>query len=166
MTARNAGLEIAPKKLNGFERWLNQNGAEIVPPTNPYEAIRFKSQYGTGVLYRKENGRFSFNSEVAKQAFDCFRQCRPWSGVPKLPRQKKKNRTIRILLGRDGGDCFYCAKPMVEGDISVEHLVNLVHGGTNSLSNKVLAHIKCNNEADCLPLVDKIKLRDEMRARA
>ena len=52
---------------------------------------------------------------------------------------------------------------MIDSDISIEHLVNIAHGGTNRLDNKVLAHVRCNFDAGCLSLVDKIHLRDRMR---
>lgn len=53
---------------------------------------------------------------------------------------------------------------MEVGTRSAEHLLSRCHGGRSNMANMVLAHVTCNQEADNLPLVEKIKLRDQMRA--
>lgn len=71
---------------------------------------------------------------------------------------------IAKLFTRDGDACFYCGLP-VGLHPTLEHLLARSRGGPDTLPNLALAHVKCNRLADDRPLVDKIILRDLMRAR-
>lgn len=40
----------------GFEKWLKDSGADVLPPTNPYEVIRFRACGRTEVIYQNKVG--------------------------------------------------------------------------------------------------------------
>lgn len=141
-----------------FSTWLTHRGAEIVPVTNEHEAVRFKGKE-VGVLYK--SGKVS-NTYTA-EALSCFIRNKKWDGRPvNIGRQKTYVKEKVTLLGRDGDNCFCCGLPM-NGDITLEHLIPLVSGGKNALSNMVLVHEKCNKDLGVLPLHQKINLIVEKR---
>jgi 5-methylcytosine-specific restriction endonuclease McrA len=67
------------------------------------------------------------------------------------------------LIKRDGTCCFLCGKEL-EDDITVEHLISLVSGGKNDISNMVLTHYVCNNELTTKPIYEKVKMAIERRS--
>ena len=139
--------------ITKFKKWLSANGAEIIPETSQYEAVRFKGKE-IGVLYTSGKVANDFTDEAIR----CFRSRKKWSGKPinvgRNPNYKKEKAKI---IERDGSNCFYCGNPL-EDDITLEHLISLSSGGQNSLSNMVLAHEKCNQEANNMHLNEKVKL--------
>jgi 5-methylcytosine-specific restriction endonuclease McrA len=55
---------------------------------------------------------------------------------------------IRIeasLRERDGGNCFYCRKPL-SITLHIDHLIPVIKGGKDDLPNLVLACVQCNQE--------------------
>lgn len=136
-----------------FIKWLTERGAEILPVTNEYEAVRFKGKE-FGVLYT--SGKTS--NVYTAEAISCFIRNKKWNGGPvNIGRNKTYVKEKVALLGRDGDDCFVCGMPLFT-DITVEHLMPLVSGGKNTLANMVLAHEKCNAELGAKPLHEKVKL--------
>ena len=131
--------------LDKFKKWLVLNGAEILPLTNEYEILRFQAKE-IGVLYK--SGKT--NSEYTKNAIWCWRHNEQWDGKPiKTGRYQSYKKEKKLLLQRDGDNCFYCGEPMYD-DISLEHLIPLSAGGKNTLGNMVLAHKQCNNDVKYL----------------
>jgi hypothetical protein len=76
-----------------------------------------------------------------------------------VKKKKKKSKSMgqkRIaLLARDGNLCHYCDQsmglPLESGkhypmEMTVEHIVPRSNGGSNFMSNLVLACYKCNND--------------------
>lgn len=136
-----------------FKEWLSQRGCEILPTTNQYETLRIKGKE-IGILYNtgKTNGSFM---NIAIQAFKAGKK---WDGSPiKTGRHAGYRKEKAQLIERDGTRCFYCGQEMEE-DITIEHLIALSCGGKNSLSNMVLAHQKCNQDAHNLPVSEKVKI--------
>jgi predicted DNA-binding protein (MmcQ/YjbR family) len=134
-----------------FKIWLEQNGAEILPCTNEHELIRFK---GSEVGVKYKSGKYS--NKYAENAFLCYKNNKKWDGRPvSVGRQKNYIKEKKVLLNRDGSDCFYCGKPLLF-DITLEHLISLVSGGPNTLSNMVLAHEKCNNQMQNKGVAEKV----------
>lgn len=74
-----------------------------------------------------------------------------------------KDGLLNALIRRDGPSCFYCGADTTEDDRSLEHLVPLAHGGPNHLSNLVLAHGRCNSDANHMSVMEKIKRRETQR---
>lgn len=134
-----------------FKLWLEQNGAEILVSKSEYEEIRFK---GSEVGIKYKSGKF--NSEYAKHAYECYKTAQSWDGGPvnigRYPSYKKQK---AYLLKRDGSSCFFCGQPLGD-DITVEHLISLVSGGSNTLGNMVLSHQVCNLQAHNKTIVEKV----------
>ena len=140
-----------------FHDWLRQQGAEVLAPTNPYEFARFIARGSTQIVYEGRRG-ISANG-FASECFDAFQAGKGINmGFTQKPRDNMSRQRL-ALIERDGADCFFCRKPLVD-DITVEHLVSRHKGGPDHMDNLVLAHISCNEKAANLPLIDKIKMRE------
>lgn len=157
------GTRITASKVDTFKKWLQAGGAEVQPTTNEYELFRFRCAHGVGVIYTGRRG-ISVNADFVLQAFEKFSAGQPWRGfLPKTRRQKKRGEKDR-LIDRDGPACFYCGELFEPPDLTIEHLLSVSHGGPNRLENKALACAPCNQKADNMPLIDKVRLREQMRA--
>ena len=80
-------------------------------------------------------------------------------------KERVRRRTVEdLMIERDGSECFYCGKAFTaERPATLEHLVAIAEGGNNHLSNLALADESCNRQADSLPVVAKVRLRDSLR---
>lgn len=143
--------------------WLRQCGADVLAPTNPFEVARFRARGGVHVIYTGRRGikANGFGSECLS-AFEAGRRLS--MGITTKPRTSLA-RLKAGLAERDGLECFYCGLFVSEADMTIEHLVSRHKGGPDHMDNLVLAHEPCNKEADNLPLVEKIKLREKLRAK-
>lgn len=149
------------RDIRRFKKWLIQRGAEILPPTNEYELLRFKGKE-VGVVYT--TGKTSNN--YTNKAIVAWRTNKRWVGKPYKTGRKPSYRKEKIAIQkRDGSNCFYCNNPL-EDDITLEHLISLVQGGKNTLGNMVLAHYKCNQEAGNLTVVEKVNLAISKRGKS
>lgn len=143
-----------------FENWLKDRGCEILPPTNEYEAVRFKGRE-VGVLYKSGKHSNMFTSK----AVQAFKRNKKWDGKPiNVGRKKSYRKQKQQLLIRDGSDCFLCGKPLGE-DITLEHLIALSSGGKNTLGNMVLMHENCNNSVKNITIVEKVRLAIKNRTK-
>jgi hypothetical protein len=150
------------RSLAAVEARLKERGAEILAPTNPYEVLRFRTSKGVGVIYRGKRGE-TWNAEAlaAREVID--------SGTGSLAPVAVKGRrrdkgTVDALLSRDGEACFFCGRAL-DGDITVEHLVPVAHGGPNHVSNLFLAHAACNQAAGHMAAPEKVALAIRQRAK-
>lgn len=149
-------------KIDAFAARLKQAGAEILGPTNPYEALRFRTSKGTGVIYVNKRGGETWNAEAlaAREHLDAQRG----SLAPVKVNGRRTNKgTVSALLARDGECCFFCGGPL-DDDITVEHLIAVAHGGPNHVSNLFLAHAACNQLAGHMSGPEKVKLAIKGRA--
>ncbi|MEW5251805.1 HNH endonuclease [Microbulbifer sp. 2201CG32-9] len=154
---------LSEKRIISFMKWLGNQGAEMLPITNEYEVIRFRCSKGVGVVYRNSKGRLSVSSPLVTEALNAYFSNGKWAGKGKPTKRFYGNKRKLQLLKRDGDECFYCGKPL-DTDATVEHLVALSQRGPNRLENLVLAHKSCNQKADNLPVIEKVRLREAMRA--
>lgn len=152
-------------KLAAFKAWIVSRGAELLQETNEYEVLRFRSGGSVGIIYRNGAGLLNFQGEAGR-AYASFRNGQQWSAGIEKVKSRKKPIVVRSLLRRDGNECFYCGNPMPDGEESLEHLLPRAHGGSTHISNLTLAHGACNKEAGHLSVVEKVKLREKMRAPA
>lgn len=155
---------IKESKINNFSNWLQQNGYQLLSPTNEYEILRFVGRMGTGVIYTGKRG-LTVNTRFVLDAYDCFISGKRWSGKGKTTKRTGGSRVRRQLIDRDGRECFYCGLEMADDDMTVEHLIPIASGGSDGISNKALAHGGCNKLAGCKPLIEKIELRESLRKR-
>ena len=149
--------------LATFRKRLEEAGAEILAPTNPYEVLRFRSSKGVGVIYKGKRGE-TWNAEAlaARDHLDA----RAGSLAPVAVKGRRKDKaTVDALLVRDGDACLFCGKPL-DGDITVEHLVAIAHGGPYHVSNLFLAHAACNQAAGHMSAPEKVGLAIRNRAHA
>jgi hypothetical protein len=153
---------ISEKQLRNFVKFIEAAGAQILEPTNEYEALRFKSNAATGVIYQNASGQITKFVGEAKTAWGAFSNKKPYS-ANKVTERIKKNNILNSLLKRDGSNCFYCGKEMAQGRETIEHLFSINQGGRNHIANLALAHKECNYLASHLPVVKKVELRDKLR---
>lgn len=153
---------ITDKQLRNFVKFLEASGAQILEPTNEYEALRFKANANTGVIYQNKNGRITNFVGETKEAWEAFSNKKPYS-ANKVSQRIKKNNILNSLLKRDGTNCFYCGQEMAQGDETIEHLFSINQGGRNHIANLALAHKGCNQLASHLSVVKKVELRDQLR---
>lgn len=142
-----------PASINAFKKQLLEAGAEILGPTNLYEVLRFRTSKGVGVIYTGRRGE-TWNAEAiaARDALGTG------SLAPvKINGRRRDKSTVAALLLRDGDACFFCAR-LLEGDLTIEHLVAVAHGGPNHVSNLFLAHAACNHAAGHLSAPEKVAL--------
>jgi 5-methylcytosine-specific restriction endonuclease McrA len=68
------------------------------------------------------------------------KQMRLWRRRPPTSRGDKW-----FLIGRDGRLCYLCGEPShLDDPLVVEHVIPLARGGSDSVTNKRLAHRSCN----------------------
>ena len=142
-----------PKKFND---WLIKNGAEVLPPTNPYELSRFIARGGTHVIYHGRRGISAIG--FAKECLGAFQEGRDIS-MGFARRGNSMSRAKAAIVQRDGRACFYCARELSDAEITIEHLVSRQKGGPDHQDNLAIACHPCNLKAGHLPLVQKLKLR-------
>jgi 5-methylcytosine-specific restriction endonuclease McrA len=151
-----ARLDKADKR---FLARVTELGGEVLAPTNEWELMRFRTKFGVGVVHFNRRSIRTWN-EPARQVRDHVEnQCPGKLGVQKVHGRRKGKASFNALIGRDGSDCFFCARPL-DDDITVEHLVSVAHGGPNHLSNLFLAHQACNASAGHLSAPEKIRMRE------
>lgn len=152
-------------EIDAFKRYLERAGAEILAPTNMYEAVRFRENGNIGVIY--QNKRFELTSFTGKNTLEIFRKFKnfdySWSATVKKKRISK-NIVIRSLAERDGQECFYCGKEMEVNTETLEHMLPINKGGNNHLANLALCHKECNELAGHMDVIEKVKLRDKLRS--
>ena len=148
------------KRLPVLKDWLVSRGAEVLEPTNEWEVLRFRAAGETHVVYRNARGEMTI-SKPTMGILNRHFSGDTWSaGVATTRRRYSTDE--RALLKRDGDCCFLCWLPLGE-DLTVEHLVAVVHGGANHIANKALAHAGCNSQMGHKPLMEKIRMRESMK---
>jgi hypothetical protein len=152
-----AQFEVRREK---FERWLHERGAELLTPTNEWELLRFKTEKGTGIVYTNKRGVLTWMGPAAEAFFAYVSMGSTWRAVPKEQRRRRSSVACQALRDRDGDDCFFCHLPVAIEDESVEHLVNVTHGGPDHIVNMAMAHRACNHEAGNISLMEKIRMRE------
>lgn len=153
-----------PKRVDGFKAFLTACGCDVLEPTNEWEVIRFRAGRRLNVIYRSKRGDYSLVGDDITPALTSFRTGIEWRPVPRGKRKSGRRRAnlIATLLKRDGEDCFFCGKPL-GADITVEELIPIASGGARNLANAALAHADCNKKAGHLSVVEKVRLREQMR---
>ena len=148
---------MATNEHSKFLAWLQRNGAEVLPCSNVYEIARFIARGQTCIVYQGRRG-ISANG-FAGECWNAFLEGRGLHMGSKVKPRGHFEKAKAALLERDGDLCFFCAQPMIEPDITIEHLVARSKGdGLDTQDNLALAHEKCNGSAANLPLMKKIQM--------
>lgn len=143
-----------------FKTWLTGRGAILEGPTNEWELIRFRTSNGVSVIYTNKKGDLTFTGESQK-AYDNYRQNKTWS--PENRKRKNLRAKKATLAARDGKRCFADLRKLSFDDLTIEHLLSVSHGGTDSLNNLCLLCEECNRAVGNLPLTQKIEYIVEQR---
>lgn len=150
-------------RIEEFKQWLQQQGAEVLAPTNQYEVLRIRARGRVHIAYKNKNSLTTW-PDFLKECRHVFerggRMDMGLTATPRTPAAKYR----AALLERDGRGCFFCTEEMPNEDMTVEHLVPVHKGGPNHTDNMALAHAKCNAAADNLPLMKKIAIREKATA--
>lgn len=150
-------------ELKRFSTWIGTNGGEVLATTNPWEVLRFQGNGQVSIIYKKRNGDLTFTGESMK-AVQAWRTAKPYRFCMAI-KLRKRSVDEATLIERDGPDCFYCGEEFTDKNPpTIEHLVSRTHGGPNHISNKYLAHQRCNTKAGNLSAPEKLRIRDRLRA--
>lgn len=69
----------------------------------------------------------------------------------------------RLIAIRDGKECFYCGIDLPKDELTVEHILSKIDGGSDHMHNLCLACKPCNKAVGTMAVVRKIKYREEKR---
>lgn len=154
-----------PKKLKSFTEYLEARGAEVLPPTNDYELVRFYANQVMSVIYINKSGSISSFLNEAEKAYRAFLNLGSWSvengGVGRNLKKDKKDQRKAAIIERDGLNCFFCGKECSENNRTLEHLLPISQGGSNHIANLVIAHVECNGMAAHMSIAEKVRLREK-----
>lgn len=152
-------------KLNKFRKFIRHCGGQILTNTNEYELLRVQTDTGVLILYKNKSGTLNWPEQL-KEAYAAYRSGGeiPWRAAPKATLNRKRTPVlIKTLFERDGCQCWYCGAALTVNTATIEHLLNVCHGGSNHLSNLTIACGYCNNQAKNLCIVQKVALRGRLR---
>ena len=148
-------------RIEQFKTWLTKQGAVVQDPTNPYELVRFKTENGVSVVYTGKRG-LTFTNE-SEDAYAKFKDGKSW----KVVSRKRKNLRAKKarLAARDGKRCFVHGEKLNFDQLTIEHILNFSHGGSDNENNLCLACEACQLELGNLPITKKIEKIIELRRR-
>lgn len=150
-----------------FSAWLITRGSALISVTSHYEAARYLTDEGIGIVYFNSAGRITTWMNGADRAFIAFKTGADWRAVEKVKRGTSKARkNFKTLADRDGPNCIYCGAGLAVDTATIEHIVPLSAGGPDHLSNKALACRECNQAVGSLPAAQKIARAVAWRAKA
>lgn len=147
------------KDQRKFETWLNKMGAVVQAPTNEFELIRFRTVNGISVVYTGKRG-LTFTGE-AEEAYNRFSDGKAWRTVTRARKALRARKAT--LAARDGKRCFAHGEKMTFDKLTIEHLLNFSHGGSDNDNNLCLVCDPCNQELGNLPITKKIEKIMQLR---
>lgn len=148
-------MKLDELNIEKFKSWLIKRGAVIAAPTNPWEVLRFNAASGVGVIYKNRFDYLTFTGE-SEAAYTAWRKNKVWKAIDRK-RVALRAKKVR-LANRDGKRCFCCLKPFDFSKLTIEHLFNFSHGGTDNENNLGLACDDCQKLLGNLPVVKKIEV--------
>lgn len=148
------------KDAEKFKNYLTDRGAVVLPPTNPWEVVRFRTQNGVSVVYTNKNGHLTFTGESQK-AYDFYKSGRKWVAVNRK-RQSLKAQKQKIAE-RDGKVCWFHGDKLDYDQLTIEHLLEFSKGGSDHIANLVLACEESNTAVVGMSISEKVAYRDSLR---
>lgn len=148
------------QNVEKFKTWLGKHGAIVMPPTNEWEVIRFKTVNGVSVVYTNKRGDLTFTGESSK-AHAAWKSGKPWKAIDRK-RQQLRAQKARLAT-RDGKRCFAHGEKMEFDQLTIEHLLSFSHGGSDNENNLCLVCDPCNKELGNLPITKKIEKMMQLR---
>jgi len=155
---------MRPDEISAFATWLVVHGAKMREHLKPTDLLRFAHAGHIGVVKKNGTSALASPSPFAKAYVEAFSRMGP---MPNRPQRKPGDpkSAMEIAYLRDGGDCFFCGKPLA-GDVTCEHLLARAEDGKRQAANIVLAHFECNKMAGRASIAEKVNLRDRLRGYA
>ncbi|MCA9325429.1 HNH endonuclease [Candidatus Saccharibacteria bacterium] len=147
------------ERQSKFKTWLTKQGAIVLDPTNEYELVRFRTENGVSVVYTGKRG-ITFTGE-SEEAYERFKDGKSWKTVSRRRKQLRAKKAR--LAARDGKRCFAHGEKMNFDDLTIEHLLNFSHGGSDHESNLALVCKPCGTQLGNLPITKKIELMQKLR---
>lgn len=141
-----------------FKKYLTDRGAVVLPPTNPWEVVRFRTQNGVSVVYTNKHGHLTYTGESAK-AYEFFKAGRKWTAVDRK-RQSLKAQKVKIAE-RDGKICFFHGEKLDYDKLTIEHLLEFSKGGSDHIANLALACEDCNKAVVGMSVTEKMLYREQ-----
>ena len=155
-----------PMKRPALEDFLEQGGAEILPITNPWELVRFKTARGTHVVYNNAKGNKAYSDNHAQDAYRAYIDGKKWIAQEKVQRKSRKylETAIRRLRWRQ---MLFLLPPVHRGSAS-DHRASAGHFFWREQRDgeSALAHESCNMLAADMSVAEKVRLRDKMKENA
>ena len=149
------------KAWPAFRKWLEAHGSEILHPTNAYEAARFTTKEGVGVIYMNQDHYLTKWIRGASEAWDAYKTQASYQAKPK---QRRKSRgviqrkiLITSLADRDGWSCMYCGKILDADTATIEHIVPIARSGFDGKPNMTLACVECNRAVGHMSVREKVE---------
>lgn len=145
-----------------FKKFLVNCGGQLLHETNEYEVIRVQTDNGVEVLYKKASGQLTWTTELVK-AYMAYKSGGKvkWRGSKRRRVSRKRGPVLlQTLFKRDGQKCWFCTKPLVVDDATIEHLLNVSNGGNNHINNLTIACAPCNQKARNMCITEKVLLKE------
>jgi len=168
--AKSPALPTSTKglKIGKFKKFLQNCGGQILAETNDYEVLRVQTDTGVLILYKNKSGALNWPPRL-RSAYAAYKSGGKveWRAARKSSVKRKRNPVIiQTLWKRDGKQCWYCGCGLTHSNTTLEHLLNICHGGSNHLSNMTVACAQCNQQARNMCITDKVKLRERLHCRS
>lgn len=136
-------LDRTMVQLEKFKHYLNERGAVLQDPTNEWELVRFKTTSGVSIIYTNKRGDLTFTGESEK-AYRMFKEGKKWKAINRQ-RQSLRQKKAKLAT-RDGKRCFAHGEKMNFDALTIEHMLNFSHGGSDNENNLALVCEPCNKE--------------------
>ena len=154
-------LKDFQKSWPAFRKWLEAHGSEILHPTNAYEAARFTTTEGVGVIYMNQDNRLTKWIRGASEAWDAWKNQKSYQAKPKTRRKSRCSVQRKILImslaDRDGWNCMYCGKVLDADTATIEHIVPIARSGVDGKSNMTLACVEGNRAVGHMSAREKVE---------
>lgn len=144
-------------KINDFDRYLDQIGADKIQVTSCWEIARFKANDEICVVYEGKKG-ISYSNTLSQKVYEAYLEGR----IINIQSEKRKSLADKFkikIYERDGNKCFYSGKEMTMEEATIEHLIPLSRGGKNNIDNLVLCFQEENTKMANKPLIEKISYK-------
>ena len=152
-------------KIKKFEKFLAQNGAQMLRLTNEWELIRCQVDDQVLILYKNKSGRLAW-PEGLITAYQAYANGGRWTGHSNsVSRRKRTPVKVMTIVERDGPGCWYCGefKDIDPQNLTIEHMLDKSKGGGNHIHNLVMACKPCNQAVQNKSVAEKVRFREKKR---